>query len=800
MKNIYLLILLFIGVAASAQSPDKMSYQAVLRDANGEILKNQDVSIQFSVLQTSISGTSVYQEDHKLTTNSNGLISVHIGTGTVSSGDFSTIDWSKGPYFLLSEIDPTGGSNYTISSTTELVSVPYALYANKAEFADSLTGGVNETDPFFDASVAKGITASDKTYWNNKLDSSSIQNFVDLTTNQTVGGEKEFSSDVTLANGKSLRWTSDDVRIEATTASDNMKFYVGNTEILKLEQANLAATFAGDLTVNGITVGKGGGAVATNTANGGDALRSNTTGGGNTANGYHTLKSNTTGLRNTAIGAYALRNNTEGSNNTANGNGALFSNTTGVANTAVGYLSLYSNITGTSNTANGDSALFKNTTGNSNTATGKCALKYNTIGSNNTANGTYALRNNTKRSNNTAIGAYALQNNIEGLRNTAIGAYALRNNTKGNYNTANGAYALENNTEGNHNSANSNYALNKNTIGNDNTAIGSQSLYANTGGRDNTAIGKNALYNNISGFYNTATGKEALFSNTTGGSNTANGYWALKSNKSSGNTANGYWALADNSSGSYNAANGYWALVKNTTGSYNTANGYSALFKNTAGNDNTAIGRMALYTLISGNNNTAIGRSADISSSSFSNTTALGYGATATASQRVRIGNYQVLRIGGNVGWTNLSDGRIKENVQEAVPGLSFISELRPVTYTLNTKKQDEITMQLMPDSIKERRMLSDAEYLESSSIVRTGFIAQEVEAAAQKVGFDFDGGSAPENETDLYGIRYAEFVVPLVKAVQEQQEMIDKQRATIEQQRNDYLLLLKRIEALEKE
>ena len=807
MKNLYLIIFLFIGVAASAQSPDKMSYQAVLRDANGEILKNQDVSIQFSVLQTSISGTSVYQEDHKLTTNSNGLVSVYMGTGTVSSGDFSAIDWSDGTYFLQTDIDPTGGSNYVIKSTTELVSVPYALHAN---VADSLIGGVNETDPVFDASVAKGITTNNTTYWNNKLDSSSIQNFVDLTTNQTVGGEKEFSSDVTLANGNSLRWTSDDVRIEATTASDNMKFYVGNTEILKLEQANLAATFAGDLTVNGITVGKGGGAVATNTANGRDALSNNTigsfntangngallnntTGNGNTANGYHTLMSNTTGLRNTAIGAYALRNNTKGSNNTANGNGALFSNTTGVANTAIGYLSLYSNNTGNANTANGFEALKNNTTDTNNTAIGAYALRNNTKGSNNTANGAYALQNNIEGLRNTAIGAYALSNNTKGSFNTANGNGALSNNTKGSFNTANGAYALENNTEGNHNSANSNYALNKNTIGNDNTAIGSQSLYANTGGRDNTAIGKNALYNNISGFYNTATGKEALFSNTTGGSNTANGYWALKSNKSSGNTANGYWALADNSSGSYNAANGYWALVKNTTGSYNTANGYSALYKNTAGNDNTAIGRMALYTLISGNNNTAIGRSADVSSSFFSNTTAIGYGATVTASQRVVIGNYQVLRIGGNVGWTNLSDGRIKENVQEAVPGLSFISELRPVTYTLNTKKQDEITMQAMPDSIKEKRMLSDADYLESSSIVRTGFIAQEVEAAAEKVGFDFDGVSAPENETDLYGIRYAEFVVPLVKAMQEQQEMIDGQQATIE-------LLLKRIEALEKE
>jgi hypothetical protein len=156
-----------------------------------------------------------------------------------------------------------------------------------------------------------------------------------------------------------------------------------------------------------------------------------------------------------------------------------------------------------------------------------------------------------------------------------------------------------------------------------------------------------------------------------------------------------------------------------------------------------------------------------------------------------------VSRIGGTVAWTNLSDGRIKENVQEAVPGLSFISQLRPVTYTLNTRKQDDITMQAMPDSIKEKRMLSDADYLESSSIVRTGFIAQEVEAAAQKVGFDFDGVSTPQNETDLYGIRYAEFVVPLVKAMQEQQEIIEQQKNDFQRQLQ---LLLERIESLEKE
>ena len=170
-----------------------------------------------------------------------------------------------------------------------------------------------------------------------------------------------------------------------------------------------------------------------------------------------------------------------------------------------------------------------------------------------------------------------------------------------------------------------------------------------------------------------------------------------------------------------------------------------------------------------------------MASSNLSNATALGYGATVSASNRVRIGNSSVSRIGGQVAWSTLSDGRIKENVQEAVPGLSFIAELRPVTYTLNTRKQDAINMQAMPDSIQDERMLSDDEYLASSSIVRTGFIAQEVEAAAQKVGFDFDRVSTPQNETDLYSIRYAEFVVPLVKAMQEQQAIIEQLKERIE-------------------
>jgi hypothetical protein len=286
----------------------------------------------------------------------------------------------------------------------------------------------------------------------------------------------------------------------------------------------------------------------------------------------------------------------------------------------------------------------------------------------------------------------------------------------------------------------------------------------------NTAVGVQALYLNTTGNYNTASGRRALYSNLTGASNTASGFNALYSNQSGQqNTGNGGFCLQGNTNGSFNTAIGYGALISNTSGNYNTANGYEALLSNTTGSSNTALGYRA-----------------DVSSGTLSNATAIGYNASVSTSNKVRIGNSSVTVIEGQVAFTSVSDGRIKENVQEAVPGLSFISELRPVNYTLNTRKQDEITLQAMPDSIKEKRMLSDEDYLESSSIVRTGFIAQEVEAAAKKVGFDFDGVSTPQNETDLYGIRYAEFVVPLVKAMQEQQVMIEQ--------------LKERIEALEKE
>jgi len=132
MKRIFtLLAFVAFTISVVAQSPNMMSYQAVLRDATNHLITNQAVAVQISILQGAPDGTAVYTEVHTLNTNDNGLISLPIGDG-VTSDDFSTIDWSSGPFFLKTETDPAGGTNYTITSTTQLLSVPYAKFSDKA--------------------------------------------------------------------------------------------------------------------------------------------------------------------------------------------------------------------------------------------------------------------------------------------------------------------------------------------------------------------------------------------------------------------------------------------------------------------------------------------------------------------------------------------------------------------------------------------------------------------------------------------------------------------------------------------
>jgi hypothetical protein len=143
-----------------AQSPEKMSYQAVVRNSDDQLVTDKQVGLQISILQGSATGAAVYVETQTPTTNANGLINIEIGGGV----GFNTINWSDGPYFLKTESDPTGGANFTITGTSQLLSVPYALHAKTAE---TVTGTISETDPVYTSSQAVNITTTDITNLGN---------------------------------------------------------------------------------------------------------------------------------------------------------------------------------------------------------------------------------------------------------------------------------------------------------------------------------------------------------------------------------------------------------------------------------------------------------------------------------------------------------------------------------------------------------------------------------------------------------------------------------------------------------
>ncbi len=135
-----LLVLLSITKVIHAQAPQKFSYQTVIRNAGNQLVANQSVGIKISVLQGSATGIAVYAETHSPLTNANGLASLEIGGGIVLSGNFANIYWASGPYFVKTETDLNGGNNYTIISTQQLLSVPYALYTNDVSSSVSIAG------------------------------------------------------------------------------------------------------------------------------------------------------------------------------------------------------------------------------------------------------------------------------------------------------------------------------------------------------------------------------------------------------------------------------------------------------------------------------------------------------------------------------------------------------------------------------------------------------------------------------------------------------------------------------------
>ncbi|MCD9018045.1 tail fiber domain-containing protein [Parachryseolinea silvisoli] len=371
------------------------------------------------------------------------------------------------------------------------------------------------------------------------------------------------------------------------------------------------------------------------------------------------------------------------------------------------------------------------------------------------------------------------------VENTALGYQSLYSNTSGGKNTAIGTEALYFTTTGTENTAVGYRAGYKHTTGAFNTAVGSNCMVNLTDGGGNSAFGNGTLYYATSAFHNTALGANAMSQNTTGSHNTATGAGALYRNTTGGhNTAIGINSMFDNIFGTANTAGGSQSLSKNTSGNENTAQGYQAMYTNTTGSYNTAVGRSALYNNLTGSDNTAVGSQAGPSSANtnLSNTTAIGSGTAVTASNQVRIGNSAVTSIGGQVSWSTLSDGRFKKDLQENVAGLDFINKLHPVSYVLDYDRIDKFLG--IPDSVSAKNRLN-----RKAAVRQAGFIAQEVNTLVKETGYTFSGVETPQNDNDAYAIRYSDFVVPLVKAVQELSARVDKLTAELLEKKQSSVL-----------
>jgi trimeric autotransporter adhesin len=357
---------------------------------------------------------------------------------------------------------------------------------------------------------------------------------------------------------------------------------------------------------------------------------------------------------------------------------------------------------------------------------------------------------------------------ISSAWNSFMGAYSGRITTSGNYNTGIGHRSLS--------EQNDEY----------NVAFGADALPNLHSGQQIVAVGRQALHSlehddvNPDGTFpaNTVYGYKAAYSYSDGNRNVAVGSVALeKATVAIYSTAAGFGALQNHDSPDANTATGAYASQQ-TTGNRTAAFGSYSL--NLNGHNNSAFGFEALHRAdpvgCSISNNTAFGAYAGLGKSAncnLENTTAIGYSSLVTSSNQIRLGNASVTSIGGQVSWSTLSDGRFKKDLQNDIVGLEFIDRLNPVSYSL--------------DKSAFEKFLGTQDGSEFKSITsrtiqnrQVGFVAQEVEASLKKSRLAHSLVTIPKQDGDPYTLQYAEFVVPLVQAVQELSDQADASQKEI--------------------
>lgn len=718
----YFLVCLISAIAAvsSAQSPHLISYQFVLRDQLGELLSNDIVNIRFTIQNGNLEASPVlYSEEQNLVTNEFGLVNCFIGNGTALTGVITDVDWNTGERYL--KVEANLGLGYELMGIQQMVSVPFALSALTA--VDAINSWSAEGNSNMNSA-------------NNFIGTVDTPTLAFRVNNKKAGlidEQKEtvfWGSEAGLNNsGIKNVYVGDGAGKLSTTGDNNV--FIGN-------DAGSTIT-TGDMNV---MVGSGTGILNANaSANavvGYGALSSSPDGnsGSNAVLGTFALANG--GNQCVAIGTYAGVQSTAiaGIGGVYVGYGAGFSNAVGEGCVFVGYEAGYNN---------GDNINYEFPGGEANTFIGfqsgysNIGSYLNESGSHNTflgyRSGFYNSGADFDGRYNTFLGSYSGHNNEVGSNNTYVGKSSGYSNTDGGANTFVGLEAGYSNTSADRNTFIGMNAGRQTNTGSNNTFMGFSAGHFNNTGTDNVFVGMNAGRTNNAGVDNVFIGVDAGTENNAGNANTF-----------VGNNA-GYV----NSSGADNTFIGAQAGLDNTIGIENTFVGTNAGYNNLSGNHNTSIGFDAGGSQTTGGDCTFLGYSAECSVGTFTNSTAIGYQASVTSSNRVRIGNSAITQIGGQVGWSTLSDARLKSNVQKSNLGLEFILKLNPVTYNYNN---------------------------ENSGITYSGFLAQDVQTILDGMNVSFSGITLPENETDFYSIRYAEFVVPLVKAVQEQNMELIELRA----------------------
>ncbi len=490
--------------------------------------------------------------------------------------------------------------------------------------------------------------------------------------------------------------------------------------------------------------------------------------------GYRAGQSKTQGNHNNYFGANAGRLSTNGSYNNYLGYQAGY-NAGGSHNNFIGINAGHSNVSGDYNNLIGLYA-GRLSTGGSNNFLGRYAGEHNQ-GDSNICFGSYSGQYNTG-SNNTTIGALSGRLRVQGTKNVFIGYKAGSGDSSIDYSTSNNIVGIGTNAGNLYNGTGSNmlgYLAGFNGVGNNNNLIG-----VNAGneidGNTNNVIGYYAGYYS-DGKFNNLIGYVAGRYNI-GDYNIIHGYRSGENNTGSSNI------MLGKSAGQYNSGSD-GLMIGNLAG------------QNNEGNKNTFIGCNAGLTNTTGNNNTFIGSNSDATNSNQSNCMAIGYNAQVDESNKIRLGNTSITSIEAEVNISTTSDARFKSNVKEDVPGIAFIQKLRPVTYTMDTEKHAEHLLR-NENPEKTKATLDELDFEQANAIRRTGFIAQEVEVACQDINYDFDGVHAPQASEETYSLAYSSFIVPLVKAVQEQQGLIQKQHEIIEEQQEKLLVFEERISKLE--